>query len=358
MTVGSRWETGRAGSGARRMAVWNTASLGAIFLVSLSLALRGFERWEFAVLGLGMALGGLLLVELGWVGGSGWWKGSLGERRVAEVLRRLEPHGFRVHHDVQIRRGNIDHVVIGPTGVFVLETKYWAGRFAVSNGRLVCDGRVAEKVLRQAVRAALDVKDALLDAGIRVYVYAVIVSVGPLGTSRALQLQHVRITSLSGLEHLVLGDPRVLSPAKIEQIDQAIRRWRGHARGRRVPIRAVAAAIAAVGLLALFRGAWRPNPCEGAVDWTEASSCVGRWVEVRGPVISVRRSGQYVYLNVGADFGSPKPRFAVRIGPAVPLLAAERFAGRTVAVEGVVQLQRDGTPEVRVETLAGVEVSG
>lgn len=53
--------------------------------------------------------------------------GWFGERMTAEELEPLGQHGWRVFHDVPAENGkqefNIDHVVIGPGGVFSIETK-------------------------------------------------------------------------------------------------------------------------------------------------------------------------------------------------------------------------------------------
>ena len=52
-------------------------------------------------------------------------RGLLGEQAVAEQLQRLLPHGYQVFHDVPgDGKWNVDHVVVGPTGVFAIETKY------------------------------------------------------------------------------------------------------------------------------------------------------------------------------------------------------------------------------------------
>lgn len=50
-------------------------------------------------------------------------QGRDGERAVAEVLDRLRESGYKVFHDVLGDGFNIDHVVIGPTGVYTVETK-------------------------------------------------------------------------------------------------------------------------------------------------------------------------------------------------------------------------------------------
>lgn len=46
-----------------------------------------------------------------------------GERAVGQFLERLREGGFRVFHDVVGEGFNVDHVLIGPPGVFTVETK-------------------------------------------------------------------------------------------------------------------------------------------------------------------------------------------------------------------------------------------
>lgn len=53
-----------------------------------------------------------------------WRKGILGERLVIEALTPLD-NSYVLINDVVLpkRKGNIDHILIGPTGLFVIETK-------------------------------------------------------------------------------------------------------------------------------------------------------------------------------------------------------------------------------------------
>ena len=50
-------------------------------------------------------------------------EGLAGEMAVAQALTPLLAEGCMVLHDIPGERGNIDHVVIGPTAVFAIETK-------------------------------------------------------------------------------------------------------------------------------------------------------------------------------------------------------------------------------------------
>lgn len=60
-----------------------------------------------------------------------WKVGAEGERHVGEVLQRVR--GIEVLHDRLIpgSRANIDHLVIGPSGVFVIDAKKWTGKLEV-----------------------------------------------------------------------------------------------------------------------------------------------------------------------------------------------------------------------------------
>lgn len=50
--------------------------------------------------------------------------GLRGEQAVAEALHETADAGYRIFHDLpEDQLGNIDHVVVGPRGVFVIETK-------------------------------------------------------------------------------------------------------------------------------------------------------------------------------------------------------------------------------------------
>jgi hypothetical protein len=69
-----------------------------------------------------------------------WRRGQRGEQRTARVLRfTLEWRGYRVLHGRSVPgQGNADHLVIGPTGVWVIGNQAWNPdtEFAVYGGKL------------------------------------------------------------------------------------------------------------------------------------------------------------------------------------------------------------------------------
>jgi hypothetical protein len=58
-----------------------------------------------------------------------WQRGAAGERHTARLLDRLTRDGFVIFHDLAVpgSPANVDHLVIGPTGVFVIDSKQWTG---------------------------------------------------------------------------------------------------------------------------------------------------------------------------------------------------------------------------------------
>lgn len=58
-------------------------------------------------------------------------RGASGEEQVGRLLDALADDGWSVAHDVSFGHGNVDHVLIGPGGVFTVETKSHPGPIAV-----------------------------------------------------------------------------------------------------------------------------------------------------------------------------------------------------------------------------------
>ena len=67
---------------------------------------------------------GLIISKYGWSKRRIWSKGAKGEKIVAKKLKKL-PKKYTAIRDVKIPNlgGDIDHVVVGPTGIYVIETK-------------------------------------------------------------------------------------------------------------------------------------------------------------------------------------------------------------------------------------------
>src|SRR3954471_8847797 len=87
-------------------------------------------------------------------------RGADGEERTAQALAMLPASGWFVLHDVRWpgkRFANIDHVVIGPGGGFVIDSKAWSGRVEVRDGVLRQSGYKRESAVAEAAEAAMAV---------------------------------------------------------------------------------------------------------------------------------------------------------------------------------------------------------
>ncbi len=112
-------------------------------------------------------------------------KGARGEETVARILALL-PSDYRVIHGLNlpgrhaVDLSDYDHVVIGPSGVFVVETKNWSGRITVEHGKVLYDGQeptrspidqvksaalALERTLKEACEADIHVQPLLCFAG-------------------------------------------------------------------------------------------------------------------------------------------------------------------------------------------------
>ncbi len=71
-----------------------------------------------------------------------WAKGAEGERITAQRLAAL-PARYVVFHDLHVpgSSANVDHLVIGPTGVFMVDSKAYSGEFTDGSGTLWQGGR-------------------------------------------------------------------------------------------------------------------------------------------------------------------------------------------------------------------------
>ena len=82
-----------------------------------------------------------------------WRRGAAGERRTARLLGPLERQGWVVLHDLAVpgSRANLDHVVIGPGGVFVVDSKQYRGRLQLDPSGRLWHGRYPLTPTLQAV---------------------------------------------------------------------------------------------------------------------------------------------------------------------------------------------------------------
>jgi hypothetical protein len=87
--------------------------------------------------------------------------GRDGERAVGQFLERLRIDGARIFHDVPADGFNLDHVVIAPQGLFVIETKTWSkpsanAKIEFDGTRILANGHAPSRDPVAQVRAEVD----------------------------------------------------------------------------------------------------------------------------------------------------------------------------------------------------------
>ncbi len=116
-----------------------------------------------------------------------YFRGREGERIILKELQKL-PAEFRVFCDVKIQPPyNIDFVVAGPTGVFIIEVKSHAGKIDYQNSRISINGLVPQEkdFLKQAKGEARSVADYLKNKAVNIsWVHSILAFSHPSATLR------------------------------------------------------------------------------------------------------------------------------------------------------------------------------
>jgi hypothetical protein len=154
--------------------------------------LRVTAAWS---LGFFMAVGTFGWLIGGHVSNLPWAWGAEGERRTEAELRALSDE-WHVEHDIADGRGNWDHIVIGPGGVFVIDSKTYH-RPAELNGDELRSGRIRTR--GGAFRgSAVRLKELLQQAtGESTWVQAIVVVWGDFPQR---VVEHDKVVYMSGNE--------------------------------------------------------------------------------------------------------------------------------------------------------------
>lgn len=190
----------------------------AIAVVGLALTSLGsswvLTGWVLVLLAVVTTLGALFIDP---ASVRAWGIGAEGEERTARVLDPLRHEGFRVLHDRRMPHGraNIDHLVIGPTGVFVVETKSYAGRLRIRGGELYIEGRRKTAFADQVNREADAVRDVLDGIPARPILCIHRVEFPLFGR---LEIDGVPIVGPRGLARTIRGGPTVLAADDVARL--------------------------------------------------------------------------------------------------------------------------------------------
>ncbi len=142
-----------------------------------------------------------------------WYRGALGEIEVAGILSRLGA-GWMVLHAVPVGSGDsdIDHVIVGPGGIYTINTKNHAGKkIFVAGSTFMVNGFKQDHMRNarhEAERASISLSRV---TGRPVTVTPLIVVVRPLSIVTGRKRPTVTVLESQNLRRWLVRRPRVLS---------------------------------------------------------------------------------------------------------------------------------------------------
>jgi hypothetical protein len=154
-------------------------------------------------------------------------RGARAEKEVGRELEKLHKDGFHVFHDwYKEDRGNVDHFVVGPQGVFVIETKAWRGEISCKNDELLWNGRppALKDPLKQVKGEAVDVKGLIEEVrGISTWVHPILCFSQAELRCYGL-MAGVEMTNVGSLRRAIAGRPVVFEPERVRSISYFLER--------------------------------------------------------------------------------------------------------------------------------------
>lgn len=155
-------------------------------------------------------------------------KGTAGERRVGLELNKLHPLGWGILHSIPVLGGSadIDHLLIGPGGVWTVNSKaHPLVTVRVDGDQMVVD-RTRVDYIPKARREAAGVEDLLGRAGVQVSVRALVVFDVPRGTTFTVKAEPLDV-ELFRIDNVFSDFKRrsgVLTPAEVSHVFSVARR--------------------------------------------------------------------------------------------------------------------------------------
>lgn len=155
-------------------------------------------------------------------------KGQIGERKVTKALSATLTDDYSLFDDVMLQSmkgGNIDHIAIGPTGIFVLETKNFKGRISYYGDNWEGVGRKSPS--RQARINAMRIRKILSFSDRKsrpFWVQGIVVLTDPRAeVTEKRPPEHVKVFRVNELADYIRSQPKRLEAWEVGQIEAEIR---------------------------------------------------------------------------------------------------------------------------------------
>ena len=152
-----------------------------------------------------------------------WRSGERGEKTILGELKKLSDE-YCVFYDMPIKGiGNIDFIVIGPTGVFTIEVKNHAGVIGFNGTQLTHDGKLFEEkdVMNQAMSEALHLKELLPEVS---FVHSMLVFSNYKASMHfgLNEIKHITVIGKPYLMKAITERPSIFDRKKVGEVEGKI----------------------------------------------------------------------------------------------------------------------------------------
>jgi hypothetical protein len=147
-------------------------------------------------------------------------QGAQGEADTAAALAGLTQHGWVVLHDrLAPAGGNVDHLLVGPGGVVVVDSKSWSGEVVITDGELRVGGRNRSGQVAGVASLAGTVAKAVRDSGNEAPVHSVVALTQEPPREGPVRLAAGPLAvGVADLATCVMRLPQVLRPAQVDAL--------------------------------------------------------------------------------------------------------------------------------------------
>jgi len=185
--------------------------------------------WLYSAIAVGGVLWAMWKVRRGLTQAKSLQLGRDGERAVAQYLEWFRTKDFFVFHDVPNDDANIDHVLIGARGLYVIETKTLSKplrggcNITVRNGQLLANGRPLDRdPIVQAKAQARWLYNFLAESQFKQFVQPVVVFPGWFVEKFDMKALGVWVLEPKALEAFIDNQPVVLTHEQMRAMASAL----------------------------------------------------------------------------------------------------------------------------------------
>ncbi|MBO2462017.1 NERD domain-containing protein [Actinomadura sp. LCR2-06] len=161
-----------------------------------------------------------------------WQKSSAAERRTEKQLRSLQRNGYLVLHaravprdDEGVSDGRIDHLVIGPSGVYAIDSEKWDKRLPVRtlSHRKLFHGPFNKKERLDEARWEADQASRIIggQVGFEVPVQPSVAIYGPSIPWKVMRVRDVDVYAGNRARSYLRRRPKILTDTDVQRIFQA-----------------------------------------------------------------------------------------------------------------------------------------